>query len=163
MNVMPKYTLIAALSCVISAKALAQSTEPLKFDSATVHALFTASLNEMINDLDAAGRVTLIRSTGWSDSSRTKTDRGISDDAIAEWPEHWVSVHPSVALGESATGGPTIYLSYPTYMSHNECRMGFSLSSDPYSTFGGLCTLQKRGKRWRVKDHRVTTIGCGGW
>jgi hypothetical protein len=160
---MPKYTLIAALSCVISAKALAQSTYPLKFDSATVHALFSASLNAMVKDLDTSGPVTLIRSTGWDDRSRTKTDTGKSDVAIAEWPEQWVSSHPLIVFGENAAGGPTIYLSYPTYTSPNECQMSFSLSSYPHSTFGGWCTLKKRGKRWRVIDHAVTTIGCGGW
>lgn len=157
---MDSRNLLSGALCLAAFITQAQPGLTVGCDTAITRMVFTVALKEAVADTEEPGRITLIRRAHWNNDTLPLTKPCSPPD---DWPVQWLTEGTRITFDTGFSEPPRVFLGYPQFSSPTKCRVGFSLAPNASGSYSGWYVLRKRGRHWRVRERRISSIACGSW
>lgn len=142
----------------------AQTVEDPRCDTATLHALFNASVQETRKQLHGDTRPNLVRVTALP--SKPGSSREVCTQecgTFLEWPQAWTDALGLTTVPIDSAVDQRVFIKRPVFRSANTCVVPYFITPTEWGGWGGFLEFRKRGQHWRFKRERTTGVSCGPW
>mgnify|MGYP000870782601 CR=1 FL=1 len=159
-----RYLLLCFALGSFSPHSSAQNVEELRCDTATLHALFIASVKETREQLHGDMRPNLVRVTALPARSGLKQDSCTKECVtFLEWPQAWTDALGLTTVPIDSAVDQRVFIKRPVFRSAKTCIVPYHITPSEWGAWSGFLEFRKRGTHWRFKRERTTGVSCGSW
>jgi hypothetical protein len=159
-----RYPILCFALATFSPLASAQTVEELRCDTATLHALFNASVKETRKKLYGDMGPNLVRVTALPARTGTEQDSCTRECVtFLEWPQAWTDALGLTTVPIDSAVDQRVFIKRPVFRSAKTCVVPYHITPTEWGGWGGFLEFRKRGQHWRFKRERTTGVSCGSW
>ena len=160
-----RYLLLCFALAVFSLQTSAQTVEDLRCDTATLHALFIASVKETREQLHGDMRPNLVRLTALPARSGSPQDSCTKECVtFLEWPRSWTDALGLTTVPLDSAVDQRVFIKRPVFRSAKRCVVPYHITPTEWGGgWSGFLEFRKRGRHWRFKRERTTGVSCGSF
>ncbi len=159
-----RYILLCFALAAFSTCVSAQTVEELRCDTATLHALFNASVKETRKKLYGDMGPNLVRVTALPTRSGTEQDSCTRECVtFLEWPRAWTDALGLTTVPLDSAVDQRVFIKRPVFRSAKTCVVPYFITPTEWGGWGGFLEFWKRGQHWRFNRERTTGVSCGSW
>lgn len=159
-----RYTLLCIALARLSLHTSAQTVEVLPCDTATLHALFNASVKQTRKQLHGDLGPNLVKDTALPARSGSEQNSCTKECVtFMEWPRAWTDALGLTTVPIDSAVDQRIFIKRPVFRSANTCVVPYFITPTEWGGWGGFLEFRKRGQQWHFKRERTTGVSCGSW
>jgi hypothetical protein len=160
-----RYLLPCFALAMFSPHTSAQTVEALRCDTATLHALFNASVKETRKQLYGDMEPNLVRVTALPKRSGSKQDSCTKECmTFLEWPQAWTDALGLNTVPIDSAVDQRVFIKRPVFRSAKTCVVPYHITPTEWGGgWSGFLEFRKRGQHWRFKRERTTGVSCGSF
>jgi hypothetical protein len=159
-----RYTLLCIALAALSLHTSAQTFEDVRCDTATLHALFNASVKRTRKQLHGELEPNLVKVTALPATSAWKRDSCFMQcETFLEWPQAWIDALGLTTVQLDSAVDQRVFIKRPVFRSVKTCIVPYHITPREWGGRSGFLEFRKRGQHWRFKRERTTGVSCGSW